>query len=227
MNCRFCRWLRKLFDQEKSAATRGKGEERQPSATTISLINGHEAVDLGLSVKWAMCNVGADKPSDYGDHFAWGEITTKAEFTDENCKALGESLGSICGNSICGNAQFDAATANWGGSWRLPTKTEIEELIKRCKWTWTLRGVHNGALVTGPNGNSIFLPAAGFYLSTWHRGADDTGGGYWSGTPEEGISSYGFEFFSGDIDRDWIHRANIHRYLSPRPFGRSVRPVTE
>ncbi len=90
--------------------------------------NSYEYVDLGLSVKWATCNVGADSPSDYGDYFAWGEPETKKEYIDTWGKGMG---------GIAGNPQYDAARANWGGTWRLPTADEMKELIDKCKWEWT------------------------------------------------------------------------------------------
>ena len=118
--------------------------------------DGHEYVDLGLSVKWATCNVGASKPEEYGDYFAWGETSTKEEYTEENSLTYGKKM-----SDIAGNAQYDAARANWGGSWRMPTEYEWQELIDKCKWEWgKVTGVKVNK-VTGPNGNSIFLPAAG------------------------------------------------------------------
>ena len=93
---------------------------------------GHEWVDLGLSVKWATCNVGATNPEEYGDYFAWGETRTKSEYTDSNCTSYGKSWGDIGGDS-----SRDAATASWGGSWRMPTPAEFQELKDNCDWTWT------------------------------------------------------------------------------------------
>ncbi len=189
--------------------TVGLKEEEEQNGT----INGHGYVDLGLSVKWATCNVGASSSSDYGDYFAWGETTTKSEYTEENSKTYGKSMGSIAGNS-----QYDAARANWGSTWRLPTSEEIDELINKCMWTWTSQGGHNGYKVTGPNGNSIFLPAAGWRYGT---SLDSAGGlgGYWGATPyEDGTdNAYDLLFNSGGPDRDWDYR-NI---------GQSVRPVSE
>ena len=176
-------------------------------------IEGIEAVDLGLNVKWACCNVGATTPEGYGDYFAWGETSPKSSYTSDNCSTLGASM-----SDISGNPQYDAATANWGGSWRMPTKAEQQELLNNCAWTWTsLNGV-KGWRVTGPNGNSIFLPAAGYR----HRSSSlDVGsnGLYWSSTPgEDGdYDAYVFDFHSED--RDW---GRTSRY-----FGHSVRPVSE
>lgn len=136
----------------------------------------HEAVDLGLpsGVLWATCNLGADSPSDYGDYYAWGEIATKETYTTENNKTAFDPI-----KEILGNAQYDAAKASWGGGWRLPSQEEIDELVTGCRWVWTTEGGHKGYRVTGPNGNSIFLPAAG------HRDKSLVGGEvaalYWSG----------------------------------------------
>ncbi len=181
----------------------------------LDKFNGHEYVDLGLpsGLKWATCNVGADKPEDYGDYFAWGETTTKSSYTEENSKTWEKSMGSIAGN-----AQYDAARANWGGSWRLPTKVEFDELCEKCIWTWTTQGGHRGYKVTGPNGNSIFLPAAGIRNGT-SLNNDGESGDYWSATPSEGDSQYAYYliFSSGGHGTDW----------SGRHGGQGVRPVAE
>lgn len=119
---------------------------------------GVDAVDLGLSVRWATCNVGAATPDQPGGHFAWGEVEEKEEYTwetyfDAECEATG--LG------ICGDAHYDVAAAAWGGQWRLPSLDEVQELCDRCTWTWTTQNGHTGCKVVGPSGASIFIPAAG------------------------------------------------------------------
>lgn len=174
--------------------------------------NGHEWVDLGLSVKWATCNIGASSPSDYGDYYVWGETTPNATYEESNSKTYGKSLGDISGNP-----EYDAARANWGGSWRLPTKTECVELIDRCTWTWMTQEGHNGYKVTGSNGNFIFLPAAGYRNGSSLYGAG-TLGNYWSSTPygSNAQSAYYLCFNSGD-----------HYVFCYYRFGRSVRPVSE
>lgn len=178
-------------------------------------IKDHGYVDLGLpsGIKWATCNVGASSPSDYGSYFAWGETSTKSEYTSGNSKTFNRNFGDISGD-----LNYDAARANWGGSWRLPTKAECQELVDKCKWTWTTNGGHNGYKVTGPNGSSIFLPAAGWRYGT---SLDDVGtlGSYWSSTPNEGnaAGAYRLSFSSGYHDVDWYGRN----------FGRGVLPVAE
>ena len=187
---------------------------------TTGVINGHEWVDLGLSVKWATCNVGASSPSGYGNYYAWGETTTKSTYTKENSRTYGKNIGNIAGN-----ASYDAARANWGGTWRLPTKAEMQELVDKCTWTWITQGGHNGCRVTGPNGNSIFLPAAGHHNTTGDRvieylaneSSSDTGN-YWSSEPDGTPKSY-FLFFNSK---------SLQYVLSfRRLIGHSVRPVSE
>ena len=174
---------------------------------------GHVYVDLGLSVKWATCNVGANSPEVYGQYFAWGEITTKAEYTEENSTTYGKTM-----NDISGNAQYDAATANWGGNWRMPTEAEYKELLNNCTWTWTTQNGVNGYKVTGPNGNSIFLPAAGYRSgsSLYGTGYD---GFYWSSAPNESLDDYAY--FLG-FDSSYHYMVGTGRYL-----GFSVRSVLE
>ena len=174
--------------------------------------NGHDYVDLGLSVKWATCNVGASSPSDYGDYFAWGETSTKSGYTEKNSKTYGKTMDDIAGNS-----SYDPARANWGDSWRLPTEAELEELRDKCTWIWITENGHNGYRVQGPNGKSIFLPAAGSRSVTTLYIAGENGS-YWSSSPSEDSSTaYSLYFDSGNRS---VYR--INRY-----YGYSVRPVSE
>ena len=128
------------------------------------IADGHEWVDLGLpsGLKWATCNVGADSPEDYGDYFAWGETTTKSDYTSSNY--------NYSSNPTTLPLDRDAAYTNWGTSWRMPTKAEIEELCNTSytTWTWTTQNGVSGCRVTSKvNGNSIFLPAAGERYTTY------------------------------------------------------------
>ena len=180
--------------------------------------NGHEYVDLGLpsGLKWATCNVGADSPEDYGDYFAWGETSPKAEYTYENSITWGEQM-----SDISGNAQYDAATANWGESWRMPTKDEMQELLDYCEFEWIqVNGVY-GSKVIGPNGSCIFLPAAGFRDGS-SLGDASSNGGYWSSTPydysNDRYLAYNLVFDDGYEDVGWY---------CDRTYGMPVRPITE
>ena len=182
-----------------------------------------EAVDLGLpsGTKWANMNVGAKSPADYGDYFAWGETKTKSNYTEENSLTFKNDKFNF---DIAGNPKYDAARANWGGKWRMPTNAQMEELINKCTWTWKKLTDMNGAIrgsgyrVTGPNGISIFLPAAGFRYGSDLEIAGSYGY-YWSSTPSEGSSydAYFLDFYS-----DYQCVINDGRY-----YGLSVRPVLE
>lgn len=132
-------------------------------------IENHSYVDLGLpsGTKWATCNMGASKPYDFGKYYAWGELTPKESFyADGTFKGVFPDLirkgvyPSIVNNSIGGNSKYDAATAQWGKNWRMPSVKDFEELNKYCTWKYGTINGNNGYFVIGPNGNRIFLPFA-------------------------------------------------------------------
>ena len=196
----------------------------KPRPTTGTL-NGYDWVDLGLSVKWATKNVGADSPSDYGDYFAWGETRPKSSYTWSNCFDCLDNEGKSWGTykiggktSISPTSGRDTARENWGGTWRIPTIAEFEELCNKCDWTWTSQGRHKGYKVTGPNGNSIFLPATG-----WRDGTDSNYVGeyglYWSSTLSSSYSEGSRYLVFGS--RNHLTDYDYRRY------GFCVRPVTE
>ena len=178
-------------------------------------INGYEYVDLGLpsGLKWATCNVGANSPEDYGDYYAWGEIDTKGEYTLNNSKTRGKSMSDISGNSM-----YDVARAKWGGSWRLPTKKELEELESKCTWEWTTQNGKEGYKVIGPNGNSIFMPAAGGRIGS-SLGYVGESGFYRSSTPDESNDDSAYILYFN------IYNRNVG--WDDRSAGMSVRPVSE
>ena len=196
---------------------------------TTGTENGHEWVDLGLpsGTKWATMNVGADSPEDYGDYFAWGETTTKSDYnlsTYKWCEGSGDTMTRYCASSSYGTVDNirtlylsdDAAYVNWGTSWRMPTDEELKELQTNCTWTWiTQNGVSGRKVTSKVNGNSIFLPAAGY---RYDSGLKQVGyGRYWSSSRGLSDSDHAscLEFDSGDVYRD----------ISTRYRGRSVRPV--
>ena len=133
--------------------------------------NNYAYVDLGLSVKWATCNVGATKPEGYGNYYAWGETTTKSSYAESNY--------TYSSNPTTLPLSKDAAAVNMGGSWRMPTTAEQDELLTECTWTRTTSNNVSGYTVIGPNGNSIFLPAAGYRDDSDLDGAGSYGY-YWS-----------------------------------------------
>ena len=225
-----------------TAAGTGYGEQK--SFTTFD--NPTQVwVDLGLpsGLLWATCNVGADTPEEYGDYFAWGETQPKDYYNwntyqysnggfyesdeyDEEAFFI-PYLTKYCNDSYYGYNGFtdnlttllpedDAATANWGSDWRMPTKVEWQELYNNTTVTWTTQNGVNGRLFTASNGNSLFLPAAGdrYESSLYYAGS---GGRYWS-------SSLG----TGDPNSAWsLYFASDGCYMgrNGRSGGHSVRPV--
>ena len=203
-----------------------------------------EYVDLGLpsGLKWAKCNLGASKPSDYGDYYAWGETAPKADYTWATYKwmqagqsdskyitkytiADGEtgaiwydSSGNFIGdNKTVLDAADDAATQQLGSPWRMPTVDEITELLDKCTWTWTTQDGVNGCQVDGPNGNSIFLPATGFVNDTALINKGDEGY-YWSSSLST-LSRDASFFFFHSVNHEWAYQDRRCRL-----FVRPVRP---
>lgn len=189
----------------------------------------HEYVDLGLSVKWATCNIGASKPEEFGDYFAWGETTGyndgKKSFNWDTYKwyknsaytkyCTDASYGIVDDKSVL-ELEDDVAHVEWGANWRLPSYAEFSELISKCKWTWDVKNGINGYMITSEvNGNSIFLPTAGHYTS---EGLGNVGlnGYYWTNsiqvTPSNAVGLY-------------FNSNTIGHLTSSRCQGNSVRAV--
>lgn len=216
----------KAAEQARIAAE--KAEKKKLAARVVT-------VDLGLpfGTLWADRNIGADSPEDYGDYFAWGETTSKSNYgwsTYKYAKGDDKSLTKYSKHSICGYAGYtdsrtqlessdDAATANWGSNWCMPTALQFEELYHECTWTWTSRNGKEGYEVKGPNGNSIFLPAAGIRYDSKDDGVGG-GGYYWSSWLFQGNSSAGQYLQFLDL-KNWIRP----KESADRSLGFSVRPV--
>lgn len=202
---------------------------------------GHKYVDLGLSVKWAACNIGAKHSEEYGDYFAWGEtigsnnrekIFNASSYKycrDDNIKDLTkyctlDKYGSV-DNKTTLEPGDDAATVNWGGKWRMPTRKEFEELKNNCEWTWYdkgntefygVPGYKVRSLKQGYNNSYIFLPASGLYNEDRnpYLGTD---GSYWGSS----------------LDEEWPYcacrlsfRSTLYGvYDFGRYYGLSIRPV--
>lgn len=171
--------------------------------------NDHVWIDLGLpsGTKWATCNMGATNPEDFGDYYAWGETTPKESYTESNY--------TYSSNPTTLPSSADAATVNWGTSWRIPTDIEIHELLDNCTAEWTTINGVNGSLFIGPNGNSIFLPAAGHRSNNNHENANIRSS-YWSSsingyTPQAIILHFYSTFYGTTV---------ISRYC-----GVPIRPV--
>ena len=210
------------------------GCKKEEIADGDGITNGHTYVDLGLpsGTLWAACNVGATTPEGYGDYFAWGETQPKDTYnwsTYLYCMGSKNTLTKYCNNSDYGYNGFtdnlttlqsseDAATANWGNGWRMPTIEQWRELYQNTTNTWTVRNGVNGRLFTSPNGKSLFLPAAG---NCW----DDelylvgSGGDYWSSSLNTSSPSYcaWYLYLNSDY-AGWGDGCD-------RSYGFSVRPV--
>ena len=154
------------------------------------------AVDLGLSVKWAAYNVGATKPEEYGNYYAWGEVETKIDYTEGYYKfSKADSYGyyeyfSPNGLNDISGTNYDAATVNWGNGWRMPTKLELMELEDKSTAVWTSYNGIDGMRIIGPNGNSIFLPSGGYRSEYGGKGKGGSGR-YWTSTTDNGWSIKG------------------------------------
>ncbi len=194
--------------------------------------NGYEYVDLGLSVKWATCNIGATTPEEYGDYFAWGEGEPKENYawaTYRHCinTKIGIKLKKYCNNEKFGyNAYFDtinmlalkddAAHINWGGSWRMPTLKEFEELQSKCTHTWTSQNGIYGCKFESFNGNSIFLPAVGHKFESEHD-YNMLRGYYWSS------SLHSHDTYSASVLE--LSQGTLMLTYYSRYYGLSIRPV--
>ena len=211
---------KQIKGRNTSSQSKTTQSQTQPKTTTSRAYtscpdNNHpHIIDLGLpsGTKWACCNVDAKKPEDYGGYYAWGETSTKTEYSSSNYRYEKVNLG----NDISGT-QYDVAHVKWGGKWQMPTQEQIKELDDNCKYEWTtLNGVKGGKF-TGPIGGSIFLPAAGWRLFDDLNDAGEIGN-YWSSTqyPDNSNDAYDLDFYSGLAYWD---------YGSRRYRGQGVRPL--
>ena len=191
--------------------------------TGTGSLSGHDYVDLGLpsGTKWATCNIGATSPEAYGNYYAWGEIATKEtydQYTYRYFDGFNMSKYTRSDDRVILEACDDAATANWGSGWHMPTKARMEELKTNCIVTWMTQNGVNGCLFIGPNGNSIFLPAAGYRGGSSLTNAGSYGH-YWSSSLNSSDTDYAWylSFGSGNCDMN-----DYDRYS-----GRSVRAVCQ
>ena len=219
----------------KAEAKDGSGKYASCSVTVTPCPSG--AVDLGLSVYWGTTNIGASNPEDYGDYYAWGETEPKESYSWSTYKfgisssgpfSKGtfskyntiSSYGTIDNKTVL-EPEDDVAHVKLGGKWRMPTDAEWDELMAKCTWTWVTNyngsGI-NGILVKATNGNSIFLPAAGYRLDTSLYNVGSYGY-YWSSSLRTGNPGGAWDgYFSSD---------NVYRFYDNRDRGLSVRPVSE
>lgn len=214
-----CDWT--IFDNFK-IYYKGNGNIFVPNPNNASGIHrGHTFVDLGLSAYWASYNVGASKPQDFGDFYAWGETSTKDVYSDYNLES---------NTSVDLGPSDDAATAHWGGDWHMPSKEQLDELLNKCRWIWMNYEGVQGAMVIGSNGNCIFLPAASFSHKESNVDENSIGiyGSYWSKTYIN--SSYATELIFGTQELYAYGKEGFYYHFGitgTRAAGRSVRPVMD
>ena len=213
------------FTVEENVSLVAKFERRK------TFKDGYEYVDLGLpsGLKWAAYNVGATAPEEYGGYYAWGETEEKSNYswsTYKWCNGSYDTMTKYCTDSYYGTVdnktvldlEDDVAHVKWGGDWRMPTTEEQRELLNNCTWEWTALNGVNGYRVTGPNGNSIFLPAAGYRGGTGVYGRGIVG--YcWSGSLDSNVGDSAYSLYFDDSYCGW---GNDDRY-----YGQSVRPVSK
>ena len=235
-----------LFDSYPQVMARLKIDDGTSSMTTAYFALSPDYIDLGLSVKWAMCNLGANAPEEYGDYYSWGKIETyyssgqdpltwKEDGTTgydwesyKWCEGSSTTLTKYNTSSYFGTVdgkteldpEDDVAHVKRGGSWRMPTDAEWTELLENCTWTWTTRNGVNGYKVSSEiNGNSIFLPAAGSrdFANLYDAGSY---GDYWSSSLNAVNPDHAWDLY--------FNSEKVSRFCYDRRcFGFSVRPVTE
>lgn len=181
--------------------------------TLWAYMGGHLYVDLGLpsGTLWSVCNMGADKPEEFGEYYAWGETSTKSSY-NWNTYSIGSELDSLPAL----DEAHDAAATNWGYGWRMPSREDFDEIITYCTKTWTTRNNVNGYLITGPNGNNMFLPASG---GRGDGNIYESGscGFYWLNSVYTNDTQFAWGFI---LDSDSIYETSYYRM-----YGQTIRPV--
>ena len=176
---------------------------------SMGSINNYKYVDIGLSVKWATHNIGANYPYDFGDYYSWGETSTKAKYGIDYSNIKELSSKDISGSSM------DVVHNKWGGTWRMPTKSEFIELKDKCDWEWFDENKIKGYIITGPNGNSIFLPAGDSKTGISYM--DKNSGDYWSSTSNDDNSAFTLLF-----GKEYLTEVRPLRF----GYGLTIRPVS-
>ena len=197
-------------------------EDKETTSVTCPDNNHPHMIDLGLpsGTLWSCCNVGASAPEEYGDYFAWGETRTKAVYSWDTY-SYGNSSDRVkyIGSDIAGT-EYDAATANWGAPWRMPTKEQCKELKDHCKFEWTTMNNVEGCKFTGPSEGTIFLPAGGFcWRGDGHADYAGSDGHSWSSTLYESNQYHAY--------RLWFKSEGVDLDANDRCDGKTVRPVRQ
>lgn len=236
----FTATMTRVHDEDHDTDNDNGGNDDNDDNTTVTPDTPSEtagtAIDLGLSVKWASCNIGATKPEEYGSYYAWGETEEKNNYSWSNyiyCNGTFNSITKYCTDNRFGTDDGkttleptdDVATVKWGAGWRTPTNAELSELVTKCTWEWSTLNNINGYRVTGPNGNSIFLPATG--LRPDIDNLLGTRGYYWSSSVHLRRSAY---VSDESHTAYYLNFSNGYYYAGnnfERCYGFTVRPVSE
>ena len=178
------------------------------------------AVDMGLGVKWARCNLGADTPEGFGDYYAWGETAVKGDYSADTYLLTADSVTKYKERFILNrqlDAEDDAVQTRLGQGWRMPTFAEMNELVQQCDWEWTVQnGVAGYKVSRRTTGGSIFLPAAG-YMEGGQLHYPGSAGRYWTATRHPYHWQCAMDLFFSDS----FHYA----YFYDRFRGFPIRPV--
>lgn len=219
----------RTYTYAKLSVTFAAGKYYQSTLKMREYVNLGTVVD-GKKIKWATMNVGATTETGSGDYFAWGETATKSDYSWATYFDTSDGGSTFTkyykgGGKTLLDPEDDAARAKWGGSWRMPTDAELYWLRENCTWEWTDDYYNTGiagqivtSKVPGYEGNSIFLPAAGYRGGSTLYGAG-SGGYYWSSSLDEGDSDNATYVYFGSVG---VLMNNDYRYN-----GFSVRPVSE
>ena len=219
-------------------------------AGAVNELAGHKFVDLGLSVKWASCNIGAEDIGDPGNYYMWGDIVSRKDegysaanypyitktlvqdkdkdgnpiFDEETGEPVMTEVWDYVdiGANISGNAQYDVARKEWGATWRIPTQEEVQELIANCTFVWTNYKSASGFEITSKiNGTKIFMPAVGYYMGTSSCSYYGSNGSYWTASAFTGEKTGNAYYILMTSGRGF--RLDYTSYHSAHP----IRPVTE
>jgi uncharacterized protein (TIGR02145 family) len=191
-----------------------EGKSASAAASSVAEAkSGIEAVDLGLSVRWASCNVGAEAPEEYGDYYAWGECEVKDSYGWKGAKSYDRPYAATL------QSEEDVATQKLGDGWRMPTADEVRELIEKCEVREAVRNGCYGFEFVAPNNNTIFLPAAGYRYDTT-RYNDGFEALYWSSSSLAGDNKHAMALFVNNHEK--LIDSARYRY-----YGATIRPVKE
>lgn len=201
--------IKRQIEKEKEELAEKQREEQNVRANAAP-----KAIDLGLSVKWSAFNFNAYADYDAGKHYRWGDL---CDYTPAIYQLLSRDFNKI--GDISGNPEFDIVSKTWADGWRIPTKDEFHELIKKCVWTEEVKNGVKGYSIKGPNGNTIYLPSTGYFDNSWgvlHKEV----GSYWTSTPVENLKDSSYSYTFGDSIRS---KLTFRRSLGS--MGKAIRPV--